>query len=115
MMLDVTARPIVIIGGGAVAARKVRVLLDAGATQITCVAPSFCNELPHAVKRLQKEYEPADLDGTSLVFAATDREHVNDQVVRDAHARGLLVNRADADENEPGDFVTPALLLNGDL
>ena len=44
-----------------------------------------------------------------MVFAATDSPEVNEAVVREAHGRGLLVNRADADEEEPGDFSTPAI------
>ena len=46
----------------------------------------------------------------ALVFAATDDPAVNAAVVRDARSRGVLVNRADADGDEPGDFVTPARL-----
>jgi len=112
-MLDVTGRTIAIIGGGAVAARKARGLIDAGAKQVRCVAPEFCVEMPAEVRRIAAPYRPEHLDGAVLVFAATDRPDVNDQVVRDAHARGLLVSRADNDEQEPGDFVTPARLQRG--
>jgi siroheme synthase (precorrin-2 oxidase/ferrochelatase) len=38
---------------------------------------------------------------------------VNDAVVRDARARGILVNRADADEEDPGDFTVPAKWRGG--
>ena len=112
-MLDVTRRLIVIVGGGAVAARKARGLIEAGALRIRCVAPTFCEELPSEVQRVASVYRPEHLDGADLVFAATDRTDVNDAVVRDAHARGLLVNRADADDWEPGDFTIPAQLRRG--
>lgn len=113
VMLDVTRRTIVIVGGGAVAARKARGLLDAGAARVICVAPGFCKELPPEAQRVDQPYRPEHLNGATLVFAATDRPEVNDAVVRDAHARGLLVNRADADEEEPGDFTIPAQLRRG--
>jgi len=115
VLLDVRNRAIVVVGGGAVAARKARGLLEAGATRVRCVALEFCDELPSAVERVSARYGPDYLDGAALVFAATDRPEVNEAVVRDAHARNLLVNRADADEDEPGDFATPARLRQGEV
>jgi precorrin-2 dehydrogenase/sirohydrochlorin ferrochelatase len=118
LMLDVSNRPAVIVGGGAVAARKASGLVDAGATRVTVVSPTFHPDLPSAVVRVAERYEPRHLDGLSpaaLVFAATDRKDVNDAVVRDAAGRGLLVNRADVDDDQPGDFATPAQLKRGPI
>ena len=115
MMLDVSTRLVVIVGGGAVAARKARGLLDAGATRVRCIAPRVCDEMPSGIECVSEPYRAAHLDGAGLVFAATDQEDVNEAVVWDAHARGLLVNRADADEDEPGDFSTPARLQRGEV
>ena len=115
VMLDLSRRKVVIVGGGAVAARKARGLLDAGAGHVCCVAPEFCDEVPPQVQRITETYRSAHLDGASLVFAATDQAVVNDVVARDAHARNLLVNRADSDEEEPGDFSTPAALRRGKI
>jgi len=109
LMLDLTDRLIVIVGGGAVALRKANGLLAAGAQRIHCVAPAFTPDLPPQVQRIQAEFQPAHLDGASLVFAATDSPQVNETVVREAHRRGLLVNRADSDDDHPGDFTTPAV------
>jgi siroheme synthase-like protein len=61
------------------------------------------------VERIQGTFEPEHLDDAGLVFAATSDPGVNDQVVSEAHRRGLLVNRANGDEDNPGDFTTPAL------
>ncbi|HEY2586008.1 MAG TPA: bifunctional precorrin-2 dehydrogenase/sirohydrochlorin ferrochelatase [Tepidisphaeraceae bacterium] len=113
--LDVTGRTILIVGGGAVAARKARRLIEAGARRVRCVAPAFCDELPPEVDRVRGTYCPDHLTGATLVFAATDRADVNEAVVRDAHARNLLVNRADGDDEEPGDFAVPAKLRRGDV
>jgi siroheme synthase-like protein len=113
ILLDVTDRLIVIVGGGAVAARKAAGLIAAGARRILCIAPTFCDDLPQVVERIPDEFAPRHLDGAALVFAATDRHDVNDAVVQEARRRGLLVNRADSDETEPGDFSTPAKLQVG--
>lgn len=112
-MLDVSDRLIVIIGGGAVAARKARGVVKAGAKRVRMVAPNFEAAPPAIVQRVQEVYEPKHLEGAGLVFAATDRPEVNENVVRDARARGVLAARADSDEAEPGDFSTPAHFREG--
>jgi precorrin-2 dehydrogenase / sirohydrochlorin ferrochelatase len=113
--LDVTGRTILIVGGGAVAARKARGLIESGAGRVRCVAPAFCDEFPAEVDRVRGTYCPDHLTGATLVFAATDRADVNEAVVRDAHARNLLVNRADPDDEEPGDFALPAKFRRGEV
>ena len=113
-MLDVSDRLVVIIGGGAVAARKVATLLECGATRVRVVAPRCVAQMPEKVERLSETYEPRHLDGAHLVFAATDSPQVNQQIVRDARTRRVLVNRADEGELA-GDFVTPARFTEGEV
>ena len=113
IMLDVTDRLVVVVGGGAVAARKAAGVLDAGATRVRCVSPTFDPAMPESVERVDATYEPAHLEGAGLVFAATDLPAVNDSVVRDARSRGILVSRADVDEQDPGDFTVPAKWRSG--
>jgi precorrin-2 dehydrogenase/sirohydrochlorin ferrochelatase len=112
-MLDVTSRPIVIIGGGNVAARKAKTLLESGAIRIRLVSPIFSADIPEGPERIQAEYAPHHLDNAELVFAATNSSEVNDQIVKDARARNLLVCRADPSDSAPGDFSTPAMLRKG--
>jgi precorrin-2 dehydrogenase/sirohydrochlorin ferrochelatase len=114
-MLDVGSRNIVIVGGGEVAARKARGLIEAGATSIRCVSPNFCPQFPVAVTRSTEAYRAAHLEGASIVFAATDQPEVNRKVVQDAHARNIWVSRVDPDEEEPGDFAVPAMLRRGEM
>ena len=113
-MLDVIDRTVVIIGGGAVAVRKVKTLLEAGATRVRVVSPTFHEQMPAVLERVQEPYESRHLDGAGLIYAATDSPDVNDRVVRDAKARGVLVNRLD-EGSPPGDFVTPAGWRQGEV
>jgi precorrin-2 dehydrogenase/sirohydrochlorin ferrochelatase len=114
LMLDVTDRTIVIVGGGAVAARKAKTLIECGATCVRAVAPSFVPQMHSDVQRIAETYRAEHLDGAKLVFAATDSPQVNERVVRDAQARGVLVNRVD--DGEPGgDFVVPARFQEGEV
>src|SRR5258708_7438706 len=114
-MLDVSERLIVIIGGGSVAARKAKGLLDAGAMRVRIVAPDFCSDIPGSIERITESYDVRLLEGAGLVFAATDNPEVNAAVVRDAHRLGLLVCRADYADEDAGDFSTPAVLREDDL
>jgi precorrin-2 dehydrogenase/sirohydrochlorin ferrochelatase len=113
--LNLAGRTVVIIGGGKVAARKARGVLEAGAGRVICVAPAMCEQIPPQVQGILEPYRAEHLDGATIVFAATDQADVNDAVVRDAHARNLLVSRADSDDQEPGDFSVPAVLRAGEL
>lgn len=109
-MLDLANRLVVIVGGGAVAARKAAGVVEAGATRVRCVAPLFKAEFPQCVEKVVERYDARHLEGAGLVFAATDSAQVNDAVVRDARALGVLVSRADGGEGAAGDFSTPAVL-----
>jgi siroheme synthase-like protein len=116
IFLDVSRRKVVIVGGGAVAARKAAGLLAAGAGCLRAVAGRFVQEFPAGIEKKVADFQPADLDGAELVFAASDSAAVNDAVVAEARRRGILVQRGDAEEHhEPGDFVLPAVLRCGPI
>jgi siroheme synthase-like protein len=67
------------------------------------------------IERVADQYRPEHLAGASLVFAATDSADVNDAIVRDSNKIGALVCRADVDEDNAGDFATPAMIRDGAL
>ena len=115
LMLDLSDRLVVIVGGGAVAARKARGLLEAGARRVRVVSPTFSAEIPAQAERVEQEYDARWIESATLVFAATDNSEVNDRIVRDARRLDILVNRTDADEGTPGDFTTPAIHRDGEL
>ena len=107
----------VIIGGGAVALRKLRTLLKTGAS-VRVVALTVCPEIAamqssEALEVKIGSYSGTDLDHASLVIAATDDALVNEQVAADARTRRILV--AVADNPAAGDCTFPATLQHGDL
>lgn len=108
ILLDISRHTILIVGGGRVAARKALGVIEAGAARVTVVSPQFMIAFPKGVNLLNQEYDASLLEGVDLVFAATSDPQVNDRVVLDARARRIWVNRADFDDHNPGDFVTPA-------
>ena len=99
---DLKGRPVLVVGGGELARRKVSLLLAAGAS-ITLVAPEISGGLAEMLggseHRLQYEpYSQANLDNVALVVAATDDESVNRQVSVDAQAANVPVNVVDSPE-----------------
>ncbi|WP_125613679.1 uroporphyrinogen-III C-methyltransferase [Specibacter cremeus] len=98
--LRLLGRPTLVVGGGRVAARRARGLLDAGA-RVTLVAPELSAEARELLGLLawrQREYEPGDLDVPWFVVTATGSADVDNRVAADAEARRLwCVNAADAD------------------
>lgn len=96
--VDLKDRHVLVIGGGDIAARKVRLLLRAGA-RITLVAPEISDVLQTDLKDHQlvfERYEPRFLEGMALAVAATPDKDVNRQVSMDAQSLNILVNVVDA-------------------
>ena len=92
--LKLEGRRVLLVGGGPVAAGKLRGLLDAGA-EVSVVAPAILLEIAGApVNTALRPFRPSDLDGVSFVVAAAP-PGVNREVAAAAHARGLFVNAVD--------------------
>lgn len=109
--LDVENRPILIVGGGAVAARKAASFIECGAL-VTIVSPDLSADFP-PVQHRAKLYESADLAGFSLVCACTNRQKINAQIAADAKNQKIWCNIADAPENS--DFHTAAVVRRGEI
>ncbi|MBN2582970.1 MAG: bifunctional precorrin-2 dehydrogenase/sirohydrochlorin ferrochelatase, partial [Planctomycetes bacterium] len=114
IMLDVTDRRCVVVGGGHVALQKVSALLDAGA-HVRVVALRVCDELRHrdGVDVCDNAYQAAALDGAALVVAATDSPETNARVFADCRAHGILCNVVD--RPDCCDFILPSVLRRGPL
>ncbi len=105
-MLRVANRRVVIVGGGPVALRRCRSLLECGA-QVFVVAPKLDPDFAELdITRTQRAFETPDVDGAFLVLAATDDPAVNAAVADAARRAGALVNRAD--DPAASDLTVPA-------
>jgi len=112
VFLDIKDKSALVVGGGEVAARKVSLLLQAQA-QVRVIALAICPNLKTlsedgAIKYEQREYQDKDLDGCSLVYAATDNPEVNRRVSDSAKSRLLPVNVVD--QPELCSFITPSIV-----
>jgi siroheme synthase-like protein len=117
VVLRLAGRRCVVVGGGAVASRKVGTLVRSGA-DVLVVAPEVAPEIESfvatgGVRVEHRPFEPADLDGAFLAFAATDRRDVNQMVAELAHERGVLANVAD--DPSASDFTNPGLVRRRDI
>ena len=112
--LRLEGRKCLVVGGGTVAARKVRALARTGA-EVHVVAPEIEEEIRAlgAVRCHAEAYSPRHVAGARLVFACTNDADINRQVARDARAAGAWVNVADDPAN--CDFFVPASLERGDF
>jgi uroporphyrin-III C-methyltransferase/precorrin-2 dehydrogenase/sirohydrochlorin ferrochelatase len=112
IFIAIRNKPCIVVGGGEVAARKVSLLLQAGA-DVLVVAPQLAETLAQQVakgdvRHRAREFAADDLDGAHLVIAATDNEDVNRKVALAAEARRIPVNVVDS----PAlcSFVMPAII-----
>ena len=115
--LDIRNRSCLVVGGGAVATRKVLSLLDCGAL-VTVVSPRALNPIlelarQNRLRYQQRSYRAADLETVFLVIGATDDETVNRRIAADADALNLLYNIAD--RPQVCNFILPAVVQRGDL
>lgn len=115
--LDLNNKGCLVVGGGKVAERKVRSLLECGA-RVRVVSPEITPGLASLAgegKILFREgrYRTSDLEGIFLVIGSTDQEAVNRQVADDCAARNLVVNIVD--DPLKGNFFVPAVVRRGAL
>ena len=111
--LNLHGRPVLVVGGGRIAFRKVEQLLMADA-EVTVLSPMFVDEfhsLP--VTLVQREYASGDIDAFRLVITATGNTPVNQQIFDECEAKGIWINSAD--DPDRCAFTLPAALRRGDL
>ncbi|HEX6678217.1 MAG TPA: bifunctional precorrin-2 dehydrogenase/sirohydrochlorin ferrochelatase [Actinomycetes bacterium] len=117
ILVDLAARPVVVVGGGAVAERRALGLLAAGA-DVRVVSPRVTGGIDALAARGEltverRPYRSGDLAGAVLAVAATDDPEVNRRVATDGRAARVPVNRVDHPDG--GDVTVPAVLRRGDL
>ena len=117
IMIQLEGMKVVVVGGGAVAQRKIDTLLDYHA-DVHVVSRDLTSKLnkyleERRIKLSGREFKESHLDGAFVVIAATDDPLLNRRVSETALARGLLINAVD----QPADcnFIVPSILKRGDL
>ena len=124
MFVDLSEKPCLIVGGGKVACRKVKVMLDFGA-RVRVVAKEISQELrdlertladsedPKLMEIKRKSFEEKDCDGMGLVIAATDDKALNHEIAQYCKMQGIMVNAVD--QKEDCSFIFPSYVKEGNL
>jgi precorrin-2 dehydrogenase/sirohydrochlorin ferrochelatase len=114
IILDLSGEKCLVVGGGRVALRKVAALCEAGAL-VTVVSPEICGELENleGARLCRRSYEPGDITGCTLVFAATDDRSLNMSISNDSAGQNIPVNVVD--DPDLCSFIVPAVCRRGDL
>ena len=112
LFADLKGRPVLVVGGGDVAARKIELLRRASA-QVRVVSRELCPELQalhqeQQIEWLATAFDPAQLDAVFLAIAATDDNLLNRQVYDEANARHRLVNVVD--DQPKCSFIFPSIV-----
>lgn len=104
MFVDLKDQPCLVVGGGMVAYRKVKVLLDFEA-RVVVVGENICDKIYEIAKKsnqleLQKKcFEDADCDNMFMVIAATDDNLLNHHIAEICNSKGIMVNAVDQKED----------------
>jgi uroporphyrin-III C-methyltransferase / precorrin-2 dehydrogenase / sirohydrochlorin ferrochelatase len=112
VFLDLHGAPVLIVGGGVIAARKLLLLEQAGAS-VTVVSPTATAGIAERAKQgglrlLSRRFEPTDVAGMRIVIAATGEPDVNAAVAAAARAAGIPVNVVD--DAALSTFIVPAIV-----
>jgi len=114
--MNIEGRECLVVGAGAVGARKARSLLECGAI-VTVIGedpvPSLRRLEGERLKIRPRKFRRGDMKSYALVFGATDDAGVNKALYRESRRRGLPVNVAD--QPDLCTFIVPSLYRRGDL
>lgn len=112
VMICIRDKKVVVIGGGKVAARKIKGLLEEGA-KVLVISPEMHPDIDrNKVSWERRSYQKGDLTDATLVFACTDQPLVNEQVMQDAVPSQLVNNTGDKTHS---DFYNVAISKGKDF
>ena len=117
IFLNIKGKRCVVLGGGEVSLRKLKMLLECEAV-VTVISPEFHQEISRLSKEreihlIQREYKAGDLKDAMVANVCTDVKKVNRKVVDEAKKARVLVNVAD--DPESSDFIIPSFFRRGNL
>jgi len=109
--MDIHNQPCLVVGGGDIALRKIRLMRLAGA-KITVIAPSLSDDLASEfgdqIGHIAREFEDSDVANYRLITAATNDAAVNKRISELAQAANIPVNVVD--QPELCSFITPSII-----
>lgn len=116
--MEVEGKQCVIVGGGAVAYRKVCDLLPFG-VRLCVIAPAFYPDFDRLMevrdsgqlRLIQRAFEEGDLDGADFVIGASSDSRLNRQISEFCRKNRIPVNVVDV--KEECSFIFPALVREG--
>jgi uroporphyrin-III C-methyltransferase/precorrin-2 dehydrogenase/sirohydrochlorin ferrochelatase len=117
IFVDLTGQPVVVVGGGTVAERKIEILIQSGA-DVTVVSPEVTDLVARwagtgRIALERRRYQAGDLAGARLAYAATSDPETNQAIRDEARREGIWLNVVD--QPDLCDFITPALVRRGNL
>ena len=117
IFLNIENKKCVVVGGGQVALRKVKMLLECRA-KVVVISPEMHRDLTRlakgkAIQWIKRDYEQGDLKGAFIVIAATDEEETNKRIANEGKERGIFSNVVD--HSELSDFIVPSFFRRGGL
>lgn len=116
-MLNITNKPITIIGGGKVAYRKAKTLLAFGG-KVTVIAPCFYESFESikdeaVIEERSLNHVEDSLRESFIVIAATDNRELNERIGKFCDTHNMLCNVID--NKQLSSFIVPAYMKRGDL
>ena len=117
MFVDLTDKKIVVVGGGTVACRRIRTLLQF-TRNITVVAPKLAPEVQEMAKLgqitlVQRPVKRSDFTDAYMVLAATNDLKLNDDIYRVCKEEGVYVNVSS--DREKCDFYFPGVYIRDEI
>ena len=114
LFVPLDGKTALLFGGGAVAARRLRGLIQFG-VRVSVTAPRFCEQVralaeryPDQVTLTEGVYEPGTIADADVVLSATDDPEADEMIFEECRSKGILVNIAS--DKKKCDFYFPALI-----
>lgn len=115
LMLNIKDKDTTVIGGGKVAFRKVKKLLEYNA-KVKVISKEFIedfNFIKEKIVMIKEEYNKESLENSFLIFACTDSNKINFDIMKYCKENNILCNLAD--DLESSDFIVPSSIKRGEL
>ena len=112
IFINLKQKPVLVVGGGDIALRKINLLIKAQAS-VNCLSPLFCDGIASlsadkSVNLIQKSFEPDDIKNYSIIIASTDDSLVNSSISELAKKANIPVNVVDSPELSS--FIMPSIV-----